>query len=148
MSTPKVIYSKRSVVNYTISVASNVKDTGTYQCRANVDTFITSRNVSIDIPSLTSPMDDEPVESLPLLVAVAVVIVLFIVMFIVIMFCLAYRYSNRASNGQYSNMVSRTKIGARLSTTSCSSADFVINKSLVSYHLNMFYLLHPTIVWQ
>jgi len=136
MSTPKEIYSKRSEANNTISVASNVKDTGTYQCHVNIDNFITSRNVSIDIPSLTSPVDDEPVESLPLLVAVAVVMVLFIVMFIVIMFCLMYRHYHRANSGQYSNMVSRTKIGARLSTTSCASADFVINKSSVSYHVN------------
>ena len=146
----KMLYSQRIEADNVITIATNVGDTGTYGCHASIDNFITSRNVSVKI--LSSVVEEShDLELLPLLVAVAVVIFLFIVMFIVIMFCLVYRYSNSSSSRQYSNMVSRTKIGARLSTNSCASADFVINKSSVSCYVNMLvisHLLFNHIVWQ
>ena len=133
-SKPKKIYSQQTNVNNTIEVATNVDDSGVYECRASIDNFVTTRNVSVTISSGVVG-EDGGADYLAVLAAVAVLLILFLVMCIVIMFCLVYRHSNKASSSHYSNMVSRTRIGARLSTNSCDSADFVIKKSSVSCHV-------------
>lgn len=111
-----------------ISATAVVMDSGSYHCIATIDGV--SKSLSVHIRGSGDDKGGDQLRNI-LLYGLAVVGFLCMVMF-TLLFLVCCRCPQRSSNAGYSNMVSKTKIGARLSTTSCASADFVFKKSSVS----------------
>ena len=114
-----------------------VRNTGLYKCIATIDGISKSSTVVID-PSSSSDISQNNSDRLKniLLAGLGVVGFLCLVMCLLLLI-ICCRCPQKADNTGYSNMVSKTKIGARLSTNSCASAEFVFNKSSVSDDYSM-----------
>ena len=116
-----------------ISAAAVVTDSGLYHCIATIDGV--SKYLSVHIRGSGDGKDGRDRLRNILLYGLGVVGFLCLVMF-TLLFLICCHCPQRSGNLGYSNMVSKTKIGARLSTTSCASADFVFKKSSVSNHFS------------
>ena len=116
-----------------VSAAAIVMDSGLYHCIATIDGV--SKSLSVYIKGSAGSKDGAKLKNI-LLYGLAVVGFLCVVMF-TLLFLICCRCPQRSRNAGYSSMVSKTKIGARLSTTSCASAEFVFKKSSVSKPLQL-----------
>ena len=125
-----------------ITVSAVVRESGLYKCIATIDGISKSRTIIID-GSNTNNDNSDRVKNI-LLGGLGVVGFLCVVM-CSLLFFICCQCPQRSANSSYSNMVSKNRIGARLSTNSCASADFVFNKSLVGNHLNRLHDLVYTI---
>lgn len=115
-----------------ITISTVVRNTGLYKCIATIDGISKSSTVVIDSSSLSdiSQNNSDRLKNI-LLGGLGVVGFLCLVMCLLLLIICCH-CPQKADKTGYSNMVSKTKIGARLSTNSCASAEFVFNKSSVS----------------
>ena len=117
-----------------ISAFHTVTDSGLYHCIATIDGV--SKSLSVNIKgSEVSKNGSDGLRNI-LLTAMGVVALL-CVMLSILLFTICCRCPQKLGMAGYSNMLSKTKIGARLSTNSCASADFVFKKSSVSNPLQL-----------
>lgn len=112
-----------------ITATAIVKDGGVYSCMATIDGISKSRTVTIEATENKRNASDQLKHIL--LGGLGVVAILCLVM-CSLLFFICCHCPQKSGSTIYSNMLSKTKIGARLSTNSCASADFVFNKPLVS----------------
>lgn len=114
-----------------ISISAVVGENGLYKCIATIDGISKSRRIIIGT-SNTNKSTSNLVKNI-LLAGLGVVGLLCVIM-CALLFIICCQCPQRPANSSYSNMVSKTKIGARLSTNSGASADFVFHRSSVSNH--------------
>lgn len=114
----------------TVSVA--VKESGFYKCIATIDGVSKSRSIHVELP-ITNGDDKDELKTI-LLGGLGLVAFL-CVMTCSLLFVICCHCPHKSPNSMYSNMVSKTKIGARYSTNSSSTVDFVFSQSMVSSRL-------------
>lgn len=124
----QTIAPRMTFVANNISISAVVRDSGMYKCIATIDGISKSRSVYIAASEVSKDTSDRLKNIL--LSGLGVVGSLCVVMCL-LLFTICCHCPHKSGN-IYSNILSKTKIGARLSTNSCASADFVFNKSSVS----------------
>lgn len=143
-----VVFEQQSFRNHTIvpkqsSTANNitasavVKDIGVYKCIVTIDGVSRLRSIDIKLPQTSEHTHTSNQLKSILLGGLGVVAFLCLVTCF-LLFIICCRCPQTSDNRSYFNVFSKIKIGARYSTNSCTSADFVFNKTSVS---NMYFIV-------
>jgi len=146
------IVPKQTFTANEISASAVVKDIGLYKCIVTIDSVSKSQSVDIK-PSQTGEHTHASDQLKSILLGGLGVIVFLCLVTCLLLFIICCRCPQKSGNGSYFNVFTKIKIGARYSTNSCASADFVFNKTSVSdtslfncYHLNHYTVKEQLVV--